>query len=53
MGVIEGLIDVNVNWKDLHVFPHRKPPSALFEAVDSVINQQKSFWEFAEQESFC
>ncbi|OLO36923.1 hypothetical protein BTA37_18355 [Priestia megaterium] len=53
MGVIEGLTGVDVNWKDPHVLPQRKTPPALFEAIDNVINYQKSFWKFAEKESFC
>jgi len=53
MGVIEGLTGVDINWKDPHVLPQRNTPPALFEAIDNVINYQKSFWGFAEKESFC
>jgi hypothetical protein len=53
MGVIEGLTGVDVNWKDPHVLPHRTTPTALFQAVDNVVNYQKRFWKFAEKESFC
>ncbi|MED3992360.1 class II histone deacetylase [Priestia aryabhattai] len=53
MGVIEGLVGVDVNWKDPHVLSKRQTPPALFEAVDDVIKYQKSIWEFTEKETFC
>jgi len=53
MGVIEGLTGVDVNWKDPHVLPQRETPTALFQAVDNVVNYQKRFWKFVGKESFC
>lgn len=47
MGVLEGLIGVDIPWKDPHKIPYRELPNQFFEYIEKIKGVQKSYWSMS------
>lgn len=46
LGVLEGLMDVEVDWEDPHPFPKRELDPKVNEAIEMVKTKLKNYWSF-------